>query len=314
MEYSRLQNLRNLNLLNSDPEERYDRITRISASLFRVPIAILSILDNERQYFKSSFGLDMKTTYRSDSFCSYVLKSKGPLIVTDTLTDPRFRENVYVKTYPFIRFYAGYPVKLPDGNLAGSLCLIDRKTCQLNNEELLLLRDLASIIEDELKFIDIASKDFLTGLPNRRFFMLLAEDIFRSAKLNNNTFSLAVIDLNDFKQINDNFGHGAGNKALIEFSKIIESIIPNNGFIARLGGDEFCLLLKNSTILETFNVINKISMSIIDFNLLAKEKFILSFSSGVAQYDGTKHSSFLDILNEADKNMYLVKSNKKSLL
>lgn len=140
-----------LNILDSEPEERYDCIVRLAARLLDAPIANLTFVDNARQWFKASHGLQLSETSRDISFCGHTILSEGPLIVRDTLKDPRFVDNPLVTDNPRIRFYAGQPIKSPDGYPVGTLCVIDRHPRQeLSDSELDSLRDLAFLIETHL--------------------------------------------------------------------------------------------------------------------------------------------------------------------
>ncbi|MEJ5070747.1 GAF domain-containing protein [Enterobacter ludwigii] len=131
--------------------------------------------------FKSCNGLRYATLPRDISFCGHVILSEAPLIVADARQDIRFNDNPLVLGEPHIRFYAGCPLRLPDGTLFGSFCLLDIQPREFNPEELGLLQDLASIVEDEFKIIAEATTDPLTGLFNRRGFEHLANFAIASA-------------------------------------------------------------------------------------------------------------------------------------
>ncbi|HEY0068747.1 MAG TPA: GAF domain-containing protein, partial [Chloroflexia bacterium] len=118
-EATRLSALRRLNILDTPPEERFDRITRTATRLFDVPVALVSLVDENRQWFKSCVGLDMSETPRSMSFCAYAIGRDDILLIPDALQDPQFADNPLVTGYPHIRFYAGCPVIAPDGSKLG---------------------------------------------------------------------------------------------------------------------------------------------------------------------------------------------------
>ena len=146
--------LRSLNILDTPPEERFDRITRLAQRVFDVPIALVSLVDTNRQWFKSCQGLDVSETPRSISFCGHAILLDAPLVIPDALKDPRFADNPLVTSPPDIRFYAGQPLKAADGSRIGTLCIIDRKPHQLTPSDLDTLRDLAIMVEDELNIVD----------------------------------------------------------------------------------------------------------------------------------------------------------------
>ena len=116
-------------MLDTQPEDRFDRITRLAAALFNVPIALVSLVDQNRQWFKSCHGLNSNSreTSRDAAFCSHVVYNREPMIVSDTFQDPRFADSPLVTNDPRIRFYAGCPLILDDGSCVGSFCLVDTR-------------------------------------------------------------------------------------------------------------------------------------------------------------------------------------------
>jgi CheY-like chemotaxis protein len=146
----RLHALQRLQVLDSPPEERFDRYTRIAAQLFDVPIALVSLIDGDRQWFKSRHGLDVGESPRETAFCAHAILDRAVLQVPDALQDDRFADNPLVTGSPRVRFYAGAPLAAADGSLVGTLCLIDRRARQLEPPQLALLRDLADLVEREL--------------------------------------------------------------------------------------------------------------------------------------------------------------------
>lgn len=149
-ESERLAALHKLEILDTYPEERFDRITKIASALFNVPIALVSLVDWDRQWFKSTRGLDASQTPRDAAFCAHAILEQETMVVSDALLDPRFADNPFVTNDPNIRFYAGYPLTLPDGNRIGTLCLIDTQPREFSEAKLELLKDLGYLVEKEL--------------------------------------------------------------------------------------------------------------------------------------------------------------------
>ncbi|MGR4892200.1 sensor histidine kinase [Sphingopyxis sp. LARHCG72] len=146
----RLDTLREYRIMDTPPEAAFDRVTKMAADLYDVPIALVSLVDDCRQWFKSAYGLDTTETPREMSFCQYVIAEDRPVIVTDVLGDPRFRDNPLVTGEPHIRFYAGVPLRAYNGTILGSLCLIDREQrAALTDVELERLGDFAGIVMAE---------------------------------------------------------------------------------------------------------------------------------------------------------------------
>ncbi|CAG8863372.1 hypothetical protein PS627_00310 [Pseudomonas fluorescens] len=149
-EAARLCFLASLNILDTPPEESFDRITRLTRTLLGVPIALVSLVDLNRQWFKSCQGLDVAETPRDMAFCAHALHVEEALVIPDAKSDPRFADNPLVTDKPHIRFYAGVPLRFADGLTVGTLCALDTAPRMLSDEQLRALRDLARIVEREL--------------------------------------------------------------------------------------------------------------------------------------------------------------------
>ncbi len=157
-EEKRIRALRELEILDTEPEERFDRYTRIAAALFDTPIALVSLVDSDRQWFKSRFGLEATEIPRDMSFCAHAVVGAEVLQVPDALGDSRFADNPLVSEEPRVRFYAGAPLTLSDGSRAGTLCVVDHHPRYLDKTQLGLLRDLAVLVVDELETHSRASQ------------------------------------------------------------------------------------------------------------------------------------------------------------
>jgi GAF domain len=150
-EERRLAVTRALGLIETPPEERFDRITRVAAALFDVPIALIALMERDREWFKSSCGLDLREVPRDESFCSHSIYSREPLVVEDARLDQRFADNPHVTGPPGVRFYAGHPLLLRDGSCVGTLCVIDTRPRHLDDLGLARLRDMAELATRELE-------------------------------------------------------------------------------------------------------------------------------------------------------------------
>lgn len=146
----RLAGLRELSILDTPAEERFDRITRIAAALADAPIALVSLVDEDRQWFKSCLGLGANETPRELAFCAHVVVSRKPMIVPDTHLDDRFADSPLVTGGPRIRFYAGFPLFHSNGGCLGTLCLIDTRPRQFPETTLRMLADLAGVVQQEI--------------------------------------------------------------------------------------------------------------------------------------------------------------------
>jgi len=149
-EKERLKALGDLLILDTPAEERFDRITQFASFEFNVPIVVISLVDEERQWFKSFVGLDVCSTPRDISFCTHAILQNEILIIEDSTKDERFFDNPLVTGEPHIRFYAGAQLILPKGEMVGTLCLIDRKPRSFDKTDMLILSTLRKMVVSEL--------------------------------------------------------------------------------------------------------------------------------------------------------------------
>jgi phosphoribosyl 1,2-cyclic phosphodiesterase/DNA-binding response OmpR family regulator len=150
-EAERLLALRELAILDTPSEERFDRVTRLASAALGVPIAMVSLVDQDRQWFKSCRGLNTRETPRDAAFCAHVVHLRTELVVPDALQDDRFADNPLVASDPRVRFYAGAPLILPNGRCIGTLCVLDTRPRQLDPRELTILRDLRDLALEEIE-------------------------------------------------------------------------------------------------------------------------------------------------------------------
>lgn len=146
----RLAALYQLLILDTPPEERFDKIVGFASTEFDMPMVLISLIDRERQWFKARIGLDACETGRDISFCGHAILHDATLVVADPLADPRFADNPLVTGAPFIRFYAGAPLILPNGHAIGTLCLIDTEARELDPVDLAILGTLRDLVVQEL--------------------------------------------------------------------------------------------------------------------------------------------------------------------
>lgn len=312
-EASRLDTLRALNILDTSPEERFDRLTRLAKRMFGVPIALVSLVDANRQWFKSCDGLNATETPREISFCGHAILGDDILLIADAAQDPRFHDNPLVVNDPHIRFYAGCPLRAPNGSKLGTLCLIDTETRTLDTDDLRLLRDLACMAEQELAAVHLATLDELTLLSNRRGFLALAQHSLNLCKRMGTPASLLFLDMDRFKQINDSFGHAEGDHALRRFADMLKEVFRDSDVIGRLGGDEFVVLLTNNKPPQTSTLaMARLRQALDVLNRDSTRGYELLFSAGVIDYDPAKHASIDALLREADGSMYQRKRQQRA--
>lgn len=306
-EHERLAALYATGILDTPDEDRFDRVTRIAQRLFDVPIALVSLVDERRQWFKSCIGLAVRETPRDVSFCGHAIISGQCMVVGDTARDERFADNPLVVGEPGIRFYAGYPIRVNGSINLGTLCLIDRAPRSFGADEVSLLGDLTRIVESELSSLEMSVTDALTGLLNRRGFELILRNNLLLSRRNRSASTLVYFDLNKFKQINDRHGHAQGDAVLADFAGILRASFRNSDVVARMGGDEFVVLLNNADAAAANAALTALLELVRGYNADRDEGLTLSFSHGAITFDLTENTPIDDLIAQADRKMYLDK-------
>jgi len=309
-EAARLARLRLLNILDTQPEERFDRLTRMAQRLFGASIATVTLIDSDRQWFKSRIGIADNETPRDISFCGHAILSDEIMLVSDASRDERFFDNPLVTGAPNIRFYAGAPLTV-DGNNLGTLCIIDEKPRTITDDERIMLRDLADMVEQELTSVQLATTDHLTSLSNRRGFETLSRHTLAICRRRNRPATLLFFDLKRFKQINDTRGHAAGDRSLQFFARALVTIFRETDIIGRLSGDEFVVLLTDTPAAAAADILPRLHTWLETHAASDNDGIEVNFNAGLIEFDSTRHQSVDDLLREADALMY---QNKRSTL
>ncbi len=246
-EMDRLAALRSYEVLDTSSEEVFDDLVLLAARLTDSPIALISLVDAGRQWFKARHGLAVAETPRDIAFCAHIiLDPSHPLVVEDATMDPRFKANSNVTGDANVRAYLGIPLVNPEGYALGSLCVADHVPRSYDSKTIDALQTLARAVTVNLELRrallrtrEMALTDSLTGLPNRRAVMgKLIETMTRGDPV-----SVITVDLDHFKEVNDGEGHAAGDALLqVAAGKLVEAVRPGD-MVGRIGGDEFVVLL-----------------------------------------------------------------------
>ncbi len=312
-EQQRIQALHSLKIMDSGAEQRFDRITRLAKRLFEVPVALITLLDTDRQWFKSKVGTDTSETAREHAFCNYTIEQDACFVVNDANSDPRFFDNPLLNEAPHIRFYAGYPFKAPSGERLGAICLIDRQPREMSESDLLLLRDLAAMVEEEVATNQQLNEDHLTGLLNRRGFETRANQLLQMCRVQQYEASLIYFDLDNFKQINDLHGHQAGDNALLQFSKLLTSTFRDSDLIGRIGGDEFVVLMVTPAETDANAILIRLYKAVMDYNQTISTKIHLHYSFGITITKSLSDYDLQYLYTKADAAMYRNKYDGQQL-
>lgn len=300
----RIEALRSLDILDTPAEERFDRLTRLARRLFDVPIALVSLIDHDRQWFKSAAGLEVRETDRDLAFCAHAIADDEIFIVSDARRDARFADNPLVAGPPHIGFYAGCPITDMGDHKMGTFCIIDRRPRELSDDDIAALKDLAAIAERELAMVKLATLDELTGLANRRGFMRLAQNSLDLCRRHGMPASLVFIDLSRFKEINDSHGHMEGDRALIEFAGTLVDTCRSADIVARLGGDEFAAFLPHASQQAAEGYIDRLGEALGEHNRVADRGYPIRFSFGIVEAHPERHRRIGDLLLAGDALMY----------
>lgn len=312
-EVERLHVLRALAILDTQAEERFDRLTRIATRMFNVPISLVTLVDSNRQWFKSCMGLQVQETPRDISFCGHAILGNDAFVINDASKDPRFSDNPLVTGVPHIRFYAGQPIRTTHGFKIGTLCLIDSQPREFPASDVEDLTDLACMVENELAAIELATMDELTDINNRRGFTMLTEKYLNYFTRHHVFASLVFLDLNGFKLINDTYGHDEGDRALQTFGKALKQVGRTSDIFARLGGDEFVVLLANTRQHEAHIYIQRLVTHLDTLRQQQRQPYKISFAQGIVEFDPQLPKSVEQLLLEGDALMYQLKKLAQKL-
>jgi len=242
-EAGRIRALQRCEVLDTGDEPRFEAITSMVKDLLQVPICAISLVDEDRLWFKSVSGMPERQASRKLSFCDHTIRTREPLIVGDAVLDARFSASPFVAQPPHIRAYAGAPIQSPDGYNLGALCAVDTQSRNFTPEQILLLERFASVVADQLELRTLAHKDFLTGTLTRRAFTESAERLIQQLERSGESAALLVLDIDHFKRVNDRFGHGLGDRVLKAVSSCCAELLRPIDLLGRLGGEEFAIVL-----------------------------------------------------------------------
>jgi len=310
----RLATLRSLNILDTPAEERFDRLTRLACKLFDVPVAAVSLVDVHRAWFKSCAGGDRISVPRDISFCTHALDAGDVLLIPDTTQDPRFADNPLVVNDPKYRFYVGCPLKMSNGTALGTLCLLDTRPRSFDADDLVSLQDLAAMAAYELNALAMASTDDLTGLSNRRGLTALAQQALSMGYRSQAPAILLMFDLDNFKEVNDTFGHAEGDAVLRAFAGLLKRVFRSSDIVSRYGGDEFLVMLPGTHPNDLSAVLRRFHESLDALNRELARGYAIACSIGTLHIDPAQRKPLDTLFAEADALMYAAKAARRRLV
>ena len=300
----RLKSLKSLRILDTPPEERFDRIVRMARRMFDVPAAFISFIDTDRQWFKASVGIDFSEISRNQSICAHAILGDEPFIIADAATDHRFTDGPLVQGDTGARFYVSCPLKLANGSKVGTLCIIDDHTRILDDDDLMLLRDLAAIVEREFIVMQSAITDELTGIYNRKGFILAAQHSLNLCVRQDLPATLAYLDLSELKSINENFGHAEGDRVLNDIANLLKAECRPSDIFARLGADQFVSLFINSPRDSTEGIMTRFHKLLRSSKRSNVMGYDCKFNYGIVEYDFREHKLIETLLDDGATAMH----------
>lgn len=340
-ETARLDALREYAILDTLPEASYDDITRLASDICEAPIALVSLVDRDRQWFKSKTGVDLSETPREVAFCAHAILEPDLFVVPDARDDSRFADNPLVINPPHVRFYAGAPLLTSRKEALGTLCVLDKVPRTLTERQKDLLRALSRQVMAQLelrrhiaqqhqyremleeiqrkleetneKLLIESVSDDVSGFYNTRFLHQYLDRFLQEAENRTRQLSLVFFDMDRFKRVVDTHGHLLGAAVLKEVAQAVNQHLDTEDRIVRYGGDEFVVILPEQGTDQALAKVVKMKERIASTSFLSEQGLDVrvTASFGLAAYpqDATDKKQ---LLTEADKCLFQSKKRGRN--
>jgi diguanylate cyclase (GGDEF)-like protein len=315
----KIANIHSVDLFYTPLEERFERITRVARRALQVPVAAITLLNDEKQWFKSIAGWGVSELPRQHSICRFTVEENRLLLIPDTGTDPRTAENPIVTAAPRFRAYAGYPLVDQHGSTTGTFCVFGVQPREFTAADRQTIVDLAAMSQRELlsdhltdahsaltSKLSVARReammDPLTRLWNRRGASVLLKSSFASADHRNSPLTLALLDLDNFKRINDNYGHQIGDEVLRKVASRLIGTVRNNDMVCRIGGDEFLILMTETDAAAAGHIAERIRRAVTETPVPTRDGALpMSVSVGYTVRHPKDTAAVDELLERADQ-------------
>jgi len=309
----RVAALRRLDVLDTAVEEPFEKIVTLVRTVLAVPVATVTLVDRDRQWFKARRGMEQSETPRAVSFCTHTIQQRDPLIIENALADPRFADSPLVVGPPYVRSYAGIPLRTPEGYNVGALCAMDTRPRRFSPADIAILSNFANIVCDELELRLIAQVDHLTGALTRRGFVDQAQREMERTLRYGRASSLIMIDVDHFKRVNDTYGHSIGDQVLKQIASLAETTLRPCDLFGRLGGEEFALLMPETSGAAALVVAERLRNTIAEhpMTLHGGGTIHVTASFGVAELSAS-FNTLTAWLERADMMLYAAKSGGRN--
>lgn len=318
----KLANLHSLDPFYTPLEERFERITRLARRALNVPIAAITVVQGDRQWFKSVVGWQVTELPISKSLCGEVIAKGEPVIVQDALDDLYLMSNPLVCRKPKFRFYAGYPINDSDGKTIGTFCVIDVKPRETDANFAVTLADLGDMAQRELFTVELSNAqsalvaklgearrqamfDPLTRLWNRRGGLSLLNGAMKESLKHDHTLGICLADIDNFKRVNDQFGHRVGDQVLRKVAGTIVASVRPQDLVCRYGGEEFLVIARDVNETECSAIGDRICKGIRKLPIRTRDQTVpATISVGIAMRCRGDPISTTKLIETADKALY----------
>ncbi len=326
-EESRLSALHRYQLLDTPAEDDFDFLTELAAQVCGAPFAFVSLVDRDRVWIKSYFGMSAQSRPRDDDYCSWAILEDVSLSIPDLTMDPRTAGISMTVGPPGYRMYTGANLQTSDGHRIGSLCVLDDRPRALTSQQMRLLlrlsRQVMALIElrfhqrslaDALSTMErLATIDELTGLCNRRVLMERLDDEVERARRFATPLSVVMMDIDHFKAINDGHGHATGDAVLRNVGALLREDHRHVDVAGRYGGEEFCIVLPGTTLDGGITLAEFLRQKIEAFeHVLGDRSLSTTASFGVGTLDIGSEGNAGTLLKAADDALYRAKRNGRN--
>jgi diguanylate cyclase (GGDEF)-like protein len=309
------------------------QIAQTAAQAFGVPIVLASLNERYRSWYSSDYGVDPRDAERLDVFCMHANLAQSAFALHDIRQEPHFALDPVVTVSPKIAFFAGAPLRDPDGKRFGSLCLLSDVPQVFGDDKLQMLQSFAAIMSqdicvrsaaryavrdlieaehDKCDLFDLAMTDPLTKALNRRAFYRFAErEVLRSSR-HCKPMSAVMFDIDHFKKVNDVHGHAVGDEVLTQLVSCVARNIRDEDLLGRLGGEEFALVLPETETSKAAILANRLRESVSELRFSGKDgKFSVSISAGISE-PTLRELDIIATLERADQALYVAKQNGRN--
>lgn len=307
-EVERLHILDQYGILDTPHEEPFERIAALARLIFDTPIALISLVDDRRQWFKSNIGLDIRETPREQAFCNETIRSDDVVVISNAEHDIRTAHNPLVTGNPYVRFYAGAPLVTPEKARLGSLCVIDREPRQFDERQKAILQSLAGLVMKEMELRRQIDHDWLTGATSRAAFQATAHRLVEGK--GSPSIGLISFDIDHFKQINDRFGHLAGDRVLVDVVDICRTVLRDCDVLSRLGGEEFAILLPGVTQASAVTIAERLRQVVATYHHAEIDRSVTA-SFGITMLEPSDQG-LADALRRSDAALYRSKATGRN--